>query len=270
MNYNLDSMFGVKDKVVIITGGSGGIGGGLTDILLSLGANVAIVDINAQSIEKKLEESKSLAGSVKGYQADITDEEAIEKIFKQVYEDFGSIYAILNCAGISHVEFLSEMPMDKWQKVMDVNLRGTVICTKIAGNYMKQAGIGRVINISSLAATHGKPKYTAYTPSKAAVNAFTFTLAAEWARQNITVNSISPVLVVTDINRKQIEADPKFFESIINTIPQGRLCSADFLGGLVVFLLSESSSYITGQCIGCDGGAENGDVANIAPEPAAS
>ena len=124
---------------------------------------------------------------------------------------------------------------------------------------------GRIVNISSLAATHGKPGYTAYTPSKAAVNAFTFTLAAEWARMGINVNSVAPALVVTDINRKLVESDSGYVDKVLSTIPNGKLCGAQELLGVIVFLLSPASGYITGQNIGCDGGSQNGDIAVIKP-----
>lgn len=157
------------------------------------------------------------------------------------------------------------MPIDRWQHVMDVNVRGTVLCCRAAGKYMHRSGGGHIVNISSLAATHGKPGYTAYTPSKAAVNALTFTLAAEWGRLGINVNSVSPTIVVTEINRKQIADNPGYLNKVLSTIPNGRACSAQELLGTVAFLLSPASSYLTGQNIGCDGGAQNGDIAVIPP-----
>lgn len=263
-DYNL---FSVKDKVVAVTGGAGGIGGGICDALAAAGAKVAILDISQEAIDRKIAAFADGNACVKGYACNITEEESVRGAFCQLAEELGTPYGLVNCAGISYVDYLSEMPIDRWQRVMDVNVRGTVLCTKVAGDYMSKAGGGRVVNISSLAATHGKPKYTAYTPSKAAVNAFTFTIAAEWAHRNINVNAIAPVIVITDINRAQIEKDPEYFGQVLNAIPKGEACSAELLAGTVIFLLSEASSYITGQCIGCDGGAENGDVAVIRPQP---
>lgn len=264
MNY---SMFDITDKVVCITGGCGGIGSGIAKGLAELNAKVVILDMNE---EKLAAVCKNLSGEtgkeIKGYSVNITDEASVEAVFAKVYEELGSVYGLINCAGISHVAPMSEMPMDRWQAVMDVNVRGTVLCSKVAGKYMYRNHSGRIINISSLAATHGKPGYTAYTPSKAAINGFTFTLAAEWARMGINVNSISPVMVVTDINRRQIEADPEYLNQVLSTIPNGKLCSAEELLGTVVFLLSPASSYLTGQNIGCDGGAQNGDISVIKPK----
>ena len=263
MDYQI---FSIQDRVVAITGGCGGIGSGIAEGLAQLGAKVALLDRNE---EKLKETAAAIAGKtgaqVKGYAADITDEASVEKAFAAIFEDFGSVYGLINCAGITHVAPLSEMPIDRWQAVMDVNLKGTVVCSKVAGKYMYRNREGRIVNISSLAATHGKPGYTAYTPSKAAVNGLTFTLATEWARLGITVNSISPVIVVTDINRAKIESDPEYLSSVLSTIPNGRICSAQALVGPITFLLSEASSYVTGQNIGCDGGCQNGDISVIKP-----
>lgn len=272
MNTKLDQMFSVAGKVVVVTGGCGGIGSGLAKGLAELEARVAIIDINQEKLDGVVKTMIEETGAeVRGYACNITDEADVERVFAKINKDFGSVYGLINCAGISHVTPLSEMPIDRWQAVMDVNVRGTVICTKIAGKYMyknnkvAEVANGRVINISSLAATHGKPKYTAYTPSKAAINGFTFTLAAEWSRLGITVNSVSPVMVVTDINRKQVEENPMYLQQILDVSPQGRLCSPELLLGSIVFLLSDASSFMTGQNIGCDGGSQNGDIAIIKP-----
>lgn len=267
MNDYLQKMFTVEGKVVAVTGGCGGIGMGLCEELLKAGAQVAVVDYDASKIDSTVQELQSkTGGTVRGYRCNITDEASVREAFAGIDRDFGSVYGLINCAGISHVEYLSTMSIDKWQAVMDVNLRGTVLCTKVAGEYMAKDRVGRVINISSLAATHGKPQYCAYTPSKAAVNGFTFTLAAEWAHKGITVNGISPVLVVTNINRHQVESDPAYLQRVLHVIPQGRLCSPQLLVGTVIFLLSDASSFVTGQIIGCDGGSQNGDVGAFVPE----
>ena len=259
-------MFSIRDRVVCITGGSGGIGAGIAEGLAGLGAKVIILGRNAEKLEAVENNILERTGvRVQGYTADITDEKSVETVFDRIYQEYGSFYGLVNCAGTTCVSPLHEMPMERWQEVMDVNIKGTVICCKAAGKYMLQQKEGRIVNISSLAATHGKPGYTAYTPSKAAVNALTFTLAAEWARMGINVNSVAPVLVVTDINRKLVESDSGYVDKVLSTIPNGKLCSAQELLGIIVFLLSPASGYITGQNIGCDGGAQNGDIAVIKP-----
>ncbi len=261
MSYDI---FSIRDKVICITGGSGGIGSGLAEGLAELGAKVVILGRNADKLDKVRKEILERTGmEVKGYAVEITDEHDVETVFAEIYQTYGSVYGLINCAGTTYVAPLSEMPMERWQNVMDVNVKGTVICSKVAGKYMYKNKSGRIVNISSLAATHGKPGYTAYTPGKAAVNALTFTLAAEWARMGINVNSVSPALVVTDMNREKVESDPEYLDKVLSTIPNGKLCGAKELLGTVAFLLSPASEYLTGQNIGCDGGAQNGDIAVI-------
>lgn len=268
MEYTLESMFGLRDRVIVITGGSGGIGSGLAEALLKLGAKVALIASGREKLIATADRLReSTGGDVRAYSANITNAAEVEETFAAVYKDFGSIYGLINSAGTSHVRFLSEMDIDDWQRVMDVNVRGTVLCTKAAGRYMIEAGVGRVINMSSLAATHGKPQYTAYTPSKGAVDAFTFTLATEWAHLGVTVNCVRPVFMLTDINRVQYAG--RLEEAVARAEarnPQGRCCSPELLAGLTIFLLSESASYVNGQMIGCDGGSTNGDIQNYKPQ----
>lgn len=259
-----EDIFRIQNKVICITGGSGGIGSGIAEGLAALGARVVILGRSSDKLASVKQGILEQTGvEVRTFAADITDEVSVEAVFESVYREYGSLYGLVNSAGTSYVSPLSEMPLECWQQVMDVNVKGTMLCCKAAGKYMYKSGGGRIVNISSLAATHGKPGYTAYTSSKAAVNAFTFTLAAEWARMGINVNAVSPALIVTDINRKQVESDPAYLNRVLSTIPNGRLCSAGELLGTIVFLLSPASAYLTGQIIGCDGGAQNGDISVI-------
>ena len=266
MKHDLEAMYSVKDKVIVISGGSGGIGSGFARALMDLGAVVVLLDHNEESLRRVSMELSTNGGTVDTQTANITDYACVEKSFEQIYHRHGKIDGLVNCAGINIVKSLADLSADEYEKIIQVNLIGTVFCSKAAGKYMLLARKGHIVNISSLAATHGKPNYTAYTASKAAVNGFTFTLATEWARMGVTVNSISPVLIVTDINRNQIQNDPAYFNNVVNMIPAGRVSEVEDIVGLLVFLLSDSSAFLTGQNIGCDGGAQNGDVGVIKPE----
>lgn len=266
MKYNLNDLFSPKDRVILITGGAGGIGGGIAKALAELDAITVILDINKEKVECAVNEIIELGGKAYGVTPDITDEAQVEQACEEIYAKYGRIDGLINCAGTSFVESLLKMPIEKFKKVMDINLMGTVICAKVAGRYMVEQRYGRIINIASLAAFQGKPNYTAYTSSKAAVNGFTITLATEWSRKGVTVNSISPVMIVTEINRKQIEEDPEYAARVASLIPIGRISKIEDLVGMVTYLLSESASYVTGQCMSCDGGALNGSVVAIKPE----
>lgn len=266
MRYDVECMFGISNNVIAITGGGSGIGRGLCEALSELGAEIAVLDLDREKAEMTAEAIRKKGGMALAVPVDVTDYSGVEDAFTRIVGHFGKINGLVNCAGISHVEALNTMSMEKFKAVMDVNFMGTVNCTKAAGKYMLASGSGRIVNISSLAGNVGKPNYTAYTSSKGAVNAFTKCMAIEWSRRDINVNAIAPVIVETEINRKQIAENPGYLERVISTIPQGKSCQLEYLVGVVAFLMAPASSYITGQIIYCDGGCSAGDIRVIKPE----
>ena len=150
--------------------------------------------------------------------------------------------------------------MADFNHVVDVNFKGIVHCCKAAGTYMLPAHKGRIVNVSSLSALQGKAKYTAYSASKAAINGFTRALSTEWCAQGINVNVLSPGLVVTDINRATVMANPDGYRRRIEAIPRGVPGRVEWLVGPVVMLLSPGSVHLTGQVICVDGGISTGDT----------
>jgi len=268
MEITTESMFSIRDRVVAVTGGYGGVGGELCEILSRLGAKVAVMGRNGEKCRALAEAIYEKTHTpIKGYEVDVTDEASLENAFAQVYADFGSVWGLVNSAGVTHVEFIRNMSVESWQKVIDVNLKGTFLSNKIAGKYMEKNRAGRIINISSPAAVMGKPGYSAYTPSKAGVDGLTKTLAIEWGRKNITVNAIWPIFVMSVMTRQQWgeEADDRANEMAACN-PQGRNCSAELMSGLITFLLSDSSSYVNGQIIACDGGWSSGLFTEALPQ----
>lgn len=266
VRYTIECMYGIAGNVIAITGGGSGIGKGLCEAFAELGAKIAVVDLNGELAGKTADAIVAKGGEALAVAVDVTDFAAVTVAFDKIAAYFGKINGLVNCAGITHVEALNTMPLERFQAVMDVNVMGTVNCTKAAGKYMLENGSGRVVNISSLAGAVGKPNYAAYTTSKAAINGFTQCMAIEWSRRDINVNAVAPVLVETEINKKQIEENPGYLDRVINSIPQGRTCQIEYLVGVVGFLLSPASVYVTGSIIYCDGGAAAGDVSVIRPE----
>lgn len=266
MKYTLDNIYGIEGQVVVVTGGSDGIGRGLAGALAELGACVGILSLVPEACDKAAQEICDRGGRAVSAPANITNEEEVATAFRKIYEHFGRIDGLINCAGINHIDQLVRQDLKAWKQVLDVNLFGAVICTREAGKYMLEAGHGRVVNISSWASVCGKPGYTAYSSSKGALNAFTQCMAIEWSRRNINVNAIAPVMVQTEINRQQIADNPGYLDRVIAGIPQGRTCQIEYLVGPAVFLLSASSTFMTGQTLFVDGGCTAGDVHLIKPE----
>ncbi|MDR1315616.1 MAG: SDR family oxidoreductase [Spirochaetales bacterium] len=258
MTYHLEDLFGVKGRAVIVTGGSSGLGAEIASALTDLGAQVAIIGRTKEKCDRVLAALREKNPSCLGFHLDITDEKAMEEAFAAVYKSFGRIDGLVNSAGICQIEDLENFEMKDFTRIIDVNLLGTVISCKLAGKYMLAAGCGSIVNISSQSTRVGKPGYTAYAASKAAVDGFTRALATEWIRKGVKVNSISPGLFVTDINRKEIEANPEIFRQRVADIPRGKAGEPPLLVAPVVALLTPGTDHMVGQTLAVDGGTSAG------------
>lgn len=261
MNYTLDSLFGVRDQVIVVCGGTRGIGREIANALADLGARVAVVATLQDVCDRAARELKA-RGAVDaiGCAADVTNFAAVEAAFARIYETYHRIDGLVNCAGINHIAPLLEMDMRDFNHVVDVNFTGIVHCCKAAGRYMLPAHAGRIVNVSSLSALQGKSKYTAYSASKAAINGFTRSLSTEWCGQGVNVNVLSPGLVVTDINRASIMENPDGYRRRVEAIPRGVPGRLEWLVSPVIMLLSPGSAHLTGQVICVDGGISTGDT----------
>ena len=264
MSYTLDQLYGIRDQVIVVTGAAGGIGLELCRAIRDLGGRVAAVVRNSKSREKVLEAlhcpNLSTEKDVLCVIADLTHEEAVKAAMEQIDRHFGRIDGLVNAAGMNIIESLEKMTLSDFQKVMDTNFTSVAICCKYAGGYMLRAKKGRIVNISSLSTVKGTAYYTAYASSKAAVDSFTRALAIEWAQQGINVNSVAPGMIVTDINRKQIEENPRSYEKRIESIPRGCAGRTEWLVAPVIMLLSPGSVHMTGQTVFVDGGCTAGDT----------
>ena len=260
MKYQYRDLFGIDGKVIVVSGGTRGIGRELSLAFSDLGASVAVIGTNKERLNEVEIIIKEKGADFLGVIADVSDETAVDHAFDEIIKKFRKIDGLINCAGINHIEELDTIPMEKFQRVMDVNFSGTVLCCRAAGKYMLKSGYGRIVNISSLSAFKGKSKYTAYSASKSAIHGFTRALSTEWAKKNINVNVISPGLIVTDINREMLMENPKSYKQRIDSIPRGCPGKLEWIVSPVVMLLSEGSSHITGQVICVDGGISTGDT----------
>lgn len=239
-----------KDKVALITGSAQGIGKAAAFAFAKEGATVVLNDINEERLSETAKELQKTGTTYMSVVANTAVRSEVEGMFNQVIEKLGRLDILVNNAGITRDTFLHKMTEGQWKEVIDVNLTGVFYCLQAAAKIMRNAGSGRIINISS-DARFGNLGQANYSATKAGIVGLTRTAAKELASKNILVNAISPGA----INTEMVQAIPeKALESFLGAIPLKRIGTTDELCHLILFLASEKSSYITGQVINCDGG----------------
>ncbi|MCG2790571.1 MAG: SDR family oxidoreductase [Actinomycetia bacterium] len=247
------------NKVSIITGAGSGIGKAIAKIFAAEGAYVIINDIDLNKVleianEINSSSNKNSVNKAFAIKADVTNSKEVDSMIKIVEEKFGTIDILVNSAGILFTTRFEDITEEEWDKVINVNLKGTFICCKAVVPFMKKNKWGRIINISSLA---GKTVSTSggahYTASKAGVLGLTRAIAKELVPFNINVNAVCPGSSNTEMTRKCVSKEKITEYEKIN--PLGRLCEPDEVANLVLFLASEKSSYIVGASIDINGDA---------------
>ncbi len=240
----------VKDKVIIITGGAGGIGKETAKLLAKEGAKVVIFDINEERLTEAKKEIEKY-GIVEAIKADVTNFKSVSDAVNKVYEKFGKIDVLINNAGITRDGFLSKMDLEDWNKVIAVNLTGVFNTTKAVVPYMLERGEGNIISISSVVGVYGNIGQTNYAASKAGIIGMTKTWAKELGRKGIRANAVAPGFIKTEMTAKVPE---KVINIMIEKTPLGRMGEPEDVANLLLFLSSDESSFINGQVIGVDGG----------------
>ena len=240
------SIFDLRGKVGLVTGGFRGIGRVLATGLKEFGAKVIIVDIQA-------EKDKEEADGMLFLRCDISQKREIDKSVTSVLEKFERIDVLVNNAGIIRSFPAIEMPLSEWEAVIRVNVTGTFLFSQAVGRQMIRQGKGKIINIASNQSEAGVESFIAYGASKGAVLSLTRTLAIEWAKHGINVNAVSPAATLSPMTEKKFE-DQLIVEKYIKDIPMGRVLVPHDLVGAVVFLASEASDMVTGHNLHVDGG----------------
>lgn len=244
-------------KTAVVTGGARGIGFAVARALAAEGANVALFDLLDAVGDSAARIADEFGVRTVGLHLDVTDQDATAAAFSRVADELGVPQILFTAAGIEINGDSIDVTAQQWRKVIDVNLTGTFFSAQAFGRGLLEAGLpGSAILVASMSGLIvNVPQWAAsYNSSKAAVAHLGKSLAVEWAASGIRVNSIAPGYVLTDLTREIIEREPELEAGWVALIPQGRMATPEDLTGLVVFLASETSSYLTGQQIVIDGG----------------
>jgi 3-oxoacyl-[acyl-carrier protein] reductase len=243
----------LKDRVVMVTGGSRGIGRATCLKLAECGASVAACARSTEQLEVLAAEGREreLAGSIAPVALDVTDRGAIDRAVEGVVEQFGRLDVLVNNAGITRDGLLASMDDDVFDAVIDANLRSVFRLCRAAAKPMMRARFGRIINVASVAGLMGNPGQCNYAASKAGVVGFSKAIAKELARRNITCNVVAPGFVETDMTDVLPE---KVKETVKPLIPLRRFGSPEEIAGVIAFLASDGAAYMTGQVVVVDGG----------------
>ncbi len=239
-----------KKRTAIVTGGSSGIGFSIAEALLNEGYQVAIL---GRDVSKLSEAEKKLGAECKGYQCDVSDVRTIEVTIETIHTDFGSIDVLVNCAGILDTSKIDTLTEETWDKVIDINLKGTYFMMQKALPYLEKGVCPRIINISSNAGRMGGfENGLAYTASKGGIIALTYGAARRLAPKGITVNCVAPGTIVTEMVEKGY--DEEAHQRLISRFPIGRMGRPEEVADAVLYFAGEKSSFTTGAVLDVNGG----------------
>jgi len=241
----------LKDKVSIITGGARGIGREIALVFAKEGSDIALCDVNKETLDQTKAEIEALGRKAEGYVVDVTNSAQVEEMVNKVLDKFTKVDILINNAGITRDALLVRMKEEDWDLVLNVNLKGTFNCTKSVSKIMMKQRSGRIVSIASIIGLIGNVGQANYAASKAGIIGLTKSVAKELASRGVNANAIAPGFIQTEMTAKLPEDVKK---KMLELIPLQKLGEPVDVAKCALFLCSEDSRYITGQVIQIDGG----------------
>lgn len=247
------NLFDLTGQMALVTGSTRGLGETMAKAIAKAGADVAVCGRSETDLKRVSDDIIALGRRAKGFYLDVTSKKSIQASVELILSYFGKVDILVNNAGMNHRVPVLEYPEKMWDMVINTNLKGYFLMAQAVVPQMIDRGYGKVINMSSILGTVGLPNQLAYASSKGGVNQMTKVMALEWAKLGVRVNAIGPTYFETELVT-QIRNDPERFNFINERTPMGRWGHLSELEGIVIFLASHASDFITGQTIYVDGG----------------
>jgi NAD(P)-dependent dehydrogenase (short-subunit alcohol dehydrogenase family) len=239
--------YGLEGRVAVVTGAASGIGRATAELLAGMGARVVASDIDAERGEA--------VACERFVAADVAEEGAVAAVVREAVEAFGRIDCAANCAGVGGGHAAThEYPVDEWDRIVAVNLRGTWLAMRAEIEAMVAAGGGTIVNVASTLALRGSPFASPYSASKHGVLGLTRTAAIEYAQQGIRVNAVCPGAIDTPMMDETFARFPGFREALTGFVPMGRMGGASEVAGAIAWLCSDAASFVTGEALNIEGG----------------
>jgi NAD(P)-dependent dehydrogenase (short-subunit alcohol dehydrogenase family) len=246
-------MFDLEGKVAMVTGSSKGLGEAGAVGLAKAGADIAVCGRNTADIDRVVGRLKTMGSNAAGFSVDVTQKNSVHRAVGAIMDHFGKIDILVNNAGTNYRTSVIDYPEEEWDRIIDINLKGYYLVAQAVAPQMIEHGYGKVINISSILGRIAIPNQLAYASAKGGVDQMTKIMALEWAKLGVRVNAIAPTYFETEMV-KQIRNDKERFEFIKERTPMGRWGYLEEIEGIIIFLASKASDFITGQSIAIDGG----------------
>ncbi len=246
-------LFDISGRVALVTGASKGLGKSMALALAGAGADIALFARDADGLKSAKSEIESLGRKAEFFSVDVLNKTQIDEAIEQTLKIFGHVDVLVNNAGVNVRKPVLELSPDEWDLVVDTNLKGYLLMAQGVVPHMLSRGSGKIINMASILGTVALPMQVAYASSKGGVIQMTKVMALEWAKQGLQVNAIGPTYFETPLVA-QLRNDPERYNFIVERTPMGRWGQPDELAGVVIFLASKASDFVTGQTIFIDGG----------------